>query len=172
MAKKDEIVGLEAETAATRVNATRNDDGSYTFGVNRAAERYDTGTGLLFSEARVSRADIETALDNADKAHKNRVVDDGLRPRIDPSDHRADSSPRSEDRPPVLISSATSPQPTNPVPSDEAQAADLPRDAAGIADIPANKVTKAQPNLATPPSGVKRGSTSSRRAPAKAKATA
>lgn len=168
--KKDETAvesDLAAETEAVeaphpghrRVAAVKNDNGTYSLGVNRPAgsERYDTASGQLFTEIAVTREEVDAAFRDADKAFDSVKVDDGLKPKIDPEDQRADSSPRSQDRPPIRISSETAPMPANPEPSEEALAAGLPRDEEGTAQIPANVETKAQANITKEPEGVKKG---------------
>lgn len=95
---------------------TSVDDDTVELGVRKGNESYDSESGELHETVRVSRAELEKAIR---KAHtegqaRRKATEGETFSRFDPSDVRADSSPRSEDRPPVLVSSDSNPTEANP----------------------------------------------------------
>lgn len=144
---------------------TEVDDDTIELGVVRGNVSYDPESGQEHEITRISKKDLEAALKAAPKARKERESaieaayknQDAFPPRIAPDDPRADSSPRSQDRPPIYVSSESNPSEANPQPAVDANA-DLERLPDGLADVPGNtnfEDSPAGPNVATAPDGVK-----------------
>lgn len=89
-------------------------------GVSGGAERYDAGAGTTGFTTVVDLDELDDAVSAARKEGRQAEKDAKDNPfvaHIDPNHPSADSSFRSEDRPPIYISSDTNPSQTNPSPS-------------------------------------------------------
>lgn len=152
--------------ASDKLRVVGIDDDNVELGIHNGVESYDQDSGRLYSTATIPLKDLEEAVS---QAHKDRKVREkatkaaagdaaGFAPKIHPSDPSADSSFRSEDRPPILISSDTAPEPAAPLPLEETTktAAGVERQPSGLADVIGNRqFDKAPgPNIAQPPEGV------------------
>lgn len=136
-------------------------DNKAELGVSAGSERYDAAKGVLSNVAVVDLDELDEAITAARKEGKaadksNR--DYPFAPHIDPQHPSADSSFRSEDRPPIYISSETNPTPENPTPVTVAEGGPVGIDRlpSGLADVPGNSQFDLAPgpNVVTPPEGV------------------
>lgn len=125
-------------------------------GVVKGVESYDQPSGQLHETVRVSIDELEEALKAARAEGKTKEKDGpALSAHIDPTHPSADSSFRSEDRPPIFISSDTNPSPAHPT-SDVPENETIERLPSGLAAVTGNQNFDAAPgpNVPEPPKGV------------------